>query len=89
MGFSRQEYWSGVPLPSPTLPWVASNQGWGLKLQASTQQVRGPVSALLIEAAPGLGSGEACRCLLCPCHFTHGTYVKATLEAMTLNVLQL
>ena len=20
MGFSRQEYWSGVPLPSPTLP---------------------------------------------------------------------
>ena len=21
MGFSRQEYWSGVPLPSPWLPW--------------------------------------------------------------------
>ena len=21
MGFSRQEYWSGVPLPSPTLKW--------------------------------------------------------------------
>ena len=21
MGFSRQEYWSGVPLPSPLLPW--------------------------------------------------------------------
>ena len=21
MGFSRQEYWSGVPLPSPTLQW--------------------------------------------------------------------
>ena len=20
MGFSRQEYWSGVPLPSPTIP---------------------------------------------------------------------
>jgi len=22
MGFSRQEYWSGVPLPSPILRWV-------------------------------------------------------------------
>ena len=22
MGFSRQEYWSGVPLPSPTNSWV-------------------------------------------------------------------
>ena len=25
MGFSRQEYWSGVPLPSPCLPWVTFN----------------------------------------------------------------
>ena len=24
MGFSRQEYWSGVPLPSPYLHWVLS-----------------------------------------------------------------
>ena len=23
MGFSRQEYWSGVPLPSPTIPSLA------------------------------------------------------------------
>ena len=23
MGFSRQEYWSGVPLPSPRSPWVS------------------------------------------------------------------
>ena len=22
MGFSRQEYWSGVPLPSPVFMWV-------------------------------------------------------------------
>ena len=26
MGFSRQEYWSGVPLPSLELPWFASIQ---------------------------------------------------------------
>ena len=25
MGFSRQEYWSGVPLPSPLAPWEAQN----------------------------------------------------------------
>ena len=47
MGFSRQEYWSGVPLPSPTLrnrsrergpagepgPWASSVEGfWGMTL---------------------------------------------------------
>ena len=26
MGFSRQEYWSGVPLPSPKLPYFSPNQ---------------------------------------------------------------
>ena len=26
MGFSRQEYWSGSPLPSPTCIWITSNQ---------------------------------------------------------------
>ena len=25
MGFSRQEYWSGVPLPSPTVTWYMVN----------------------------------------------------------------
>ena len=25
MGFSRQEYWSGVPLPSPVLALLAQN----------------------------------------------------------------
>ena len=28
MGFSRQEYWSGVPLPSPLLCSVGSNSFW-------------------------------------------------------------
>ena len=27
MGFSRQEYWSGVPLPSPQWTWVGANSG--------------------------------------------------------------
>ena len=29
MGFSRQQYWSGVPLPSPLLCVVVLNAGWG------------------------------------------------------------
>ena len=33
MGFARQEYWSGVPLPSP----VSSNQLWWRKVQPSLQ----------------------------------------------------
>ena len=29
MGFSRQEYWSGVPLPSPSIYWLEGfNIGW-------------------------------------------------------------
>ena len=28
MGFSRQEYWSGVPLPSPLNLWIVFNQFW-------------------------------------------------------------
>ena len=32
MGFSRQEYWSGVPLPSRILPWSINNFLWRLLL---------------------------------------------------------
>ena len=28
MGFSRQEYWSGLPLPSPDLTWGHVNSHW-------------------------------------------------------------
>ena len=28
MGFSRQEYWSGVPLPSPNYWWSLANFSW-------------------------------------------------------------
>ena len=28
MGFSRQEYWSGVPLPSLLGPWIKTNWKW-------------------------------------------------------------
>ena len=32
MGFSRQEYWSGVPLPSPYTGWGANDDGWVMRI---------------------------------------------------------
>ena len=44
MGFSRQEYWSGVPLPSPKIPWrrayTKSFQYSGLENSMGSQRVR-------------------------------------------------
>ena len=34
MGFSRQEYWSGVPLPSPDMQMIPSN---GRKQRGTTE----------------------------------------------------
>ena len=31
MGFSRQEYWSGVPLPSPIITWEALKSTYSVK----------------------------------------------------------
>ena len=36
MGFSRQEYWSGVPLPSPFIIYTTQNY-WGLKQTIKTK----------------------------------------------------
>ena len=33
MGFSRQEYWTGMPLPSPVFSVVATNSIWLLSLE--------------------------------------------------------
>ena len=34
MGFARQEYWSGVPFPSPSLPISKYKWIWGLSVIA-------------------------------------------------------
>ena len=58
MGFSRQEYWSGVPLPSP----VSSTQG--VKLEFSVlQYVRWPPEgSKKVETLAGTDCGT---CLIC------------------------
>ena len=42
MGFSRQEYWSGVPLPSPYNPW------YELKINQTNQPTKKKTSKLII-----------------------------------------
>ena len=57
MGFSRQEYWSGVPLPSPILEqWLANttahwNHLWGFK----NNSVSRPHSRLIKAECLGVG----------------------------------
>ena len=48
MGFSRQEYWSGVPLPSPT-DWLGTPQTHGPKAAPLTSTFH-----VLIWLIPGL-----------------------------------
>ena len=45
MGFSRQEYWSGVPLPSPAI------QETGVQMQETGIQIPS------LEKSPGEGNG--------------------------------
>ena len=68
MGFSRQEYWSGLPLPSPRECWVVSNLtgnlgGWnqGLRLQQSL-----PSKCVLVMSCPLQSHGLQPTRLLCP-----------------------
>ena len=47
MGFSRQEYWSGVPLPSPLVyptPYIFAKEGRGLFNRRERQSVNCPRS---------------------------------------------
>ena len=49
MGFSRQEYWSGVPLPSPIIITISMNFGKSLKETENShwlQRVFGPVISM-------------------------------------------
>ena len=63
MGFSRQEYWSGVPLPSPFLPYsvqfsrsVVSDSVWPHRQQ--------PTRLLCPWDSPGKNTGVGCHFLL-------------------------
>ena len=72
MGFSRQEYWSGVPLPSPITVWsvskttICSHLGVGIVVKVfvvvlSHVQL---FETLQTCSSPGKNTGVGCRFLL-------------------------
>ena len=54
MGFSRQEHWSGVPLPSPTQPQIESTYDAGdLGLIPESERSRGEGNVYLLILIEG------------------------------------
>ena len=49
MGFSRQEYWSGVLLPSPFSCWVVSNSCYPMDYSPSSFSVHGISQERILE----------------------------------------
>ena len=67
MGFSRQEYWSGVPLPSPqSLLNLLQNQAFALTTPPKLLLVRPPVTFMLLiqQSKLSLHSWWQSSCLL-------------------------
>ena len=49
MGFSRQKYWTGLPLPSPTMLLVALNKSTGSENPHDMQTEKGPIKKKISE----------------------------------------
>ena len=64
LGFSRQEYWSGLPFPSPM--HESEKSKWSLSVVSNSQQPHGlqPTRLLCPWDFPGKSSGVGCHCLL-------------------------
>ena len=49
MGFSKQEYWSGLPLPSPKVKEESEKVGLKLNIQKTKIMASGPVTSWQID----------------------------------------
>ena len=65
MGFSKKEYWSGVPFPSPMLE--SEKLKWSRSVQSDSLWPHGlqPTKLLHPWAFPGKSTGVGWHCLLC------------------------
>ena len=55
MGFSRQEYWSGVPLPSPASTLLPANRFIFFRFHIGSSN---PVLCDYLEGCDGVGGGR-------------------------------
>ena len=64
LGFSRQEHWSGLPLPSPM--HESEKWKWSRSVMSDSQRPHGlqPTRLLRPWDFPGKGTGVGCHCLL-------------------------
>ena len=64
LGFSRQEYWSGLPFPSPM--HESEKWKWSCSVVSDPQQPHGlqPTRLLHPWDVPGKSTGVGCHCLL-------------------------
>ena len=64
LGFSRQEYWSGLPLPSPMDE--SEKWKWSHSVVSDSSRPHGlqPTRLLHPWDLPGKGTGVGCHCLL-------------------------
>ena len=64
LGFSRQEHWSGLPLPSPM--HESEKWKWRRSVMSDSQWPHGlqPTRLLRPWDFPGKGTGVGCHCLL-------------------------
>ena len=63
LGFSRQEYWSGLPLPSPM--HKSKNWKWSHSVVSDSSRPHGlqPIRLLHPWGFPGKSTGVGCHCL--------------------------
>ena len=60
LGFSRQEYWSGLPFPSP----MHESEKWKVKVKSLSHVWLQPTRLLHPWDFPGESTGVGCHCLL-------------------------
>ena len=66
LGFSRQEYWSGLPFPSPV--HESEKWKWSFSVMSDSQRPHGLQPTRLLHPLdfPGKSTGLGCHCLLRP-----------------------
>ena len=86
LGFSRQEYWSGLPLPSPM--HESEKWKWSRSVMSNPQRPHGlqPTSLLHPWDFPGKSTGVGCHCLLPVTHYDHLNLPGQVKEDMPLLI---